>query len=192
MNKFSQILTISMICLTVLGLGSCTSTKVQVESNSSPELTETRSETNEPATTVSQSTTSDPKKTTSTPVLKEAITPTNTIPVTVYRVDQDCSELVPEKVTVSEDRAVEDAVAKTLEIQPDFELPLSYRVEVDSYYQVAIIDLRVATTSRRTLNSLSACEQFALFGSLRETLTRNPDWQIYEVYFTNLGEDILL
>ncbi|MDY7021027.1 MAG: hypothetical protein SWJ54_06645, partial [Cyanobacteriota bacterium] len=121
----------------------------------------------------------------------EAVTPTDTIPVTVYRVDRECSELVPEKVTVSEDSAVEDAVAKTLEIQPGFELPLSYRVEVDSYYQVAIIDFRVATTSPRNLSSLSTCEELALFGSLRETLTRNPDWQIYEVYFTNLGESLL-
>ncbi|MDY7023248.1 MAG: hypothetical protein SWJ54_18190, partial [Cyanobacteriota bacterium] len=157
MNKFSQILTVSMICLTVLGLGSCGSTEVQVESDSSAELTETHSESSETGTTENQSTTSDPHKTISTPILKEAVTPTDTIPVTVYRVDRECSELVPEKVTVSEDSAVEDAVAKTLEIQPGFELPLSYRVEVDSYYQVAIIDFRVATTSPRNLSSLSTC-----------------------------------
>jgi pheromone shutdown protein TraB len=95
-------------------------------------------------------------------------------------------------VTVSQENAIEDAVAKTLEIQPGFELPLGYRVEVDDYYQIAVIDLRVSTTSRRSLYSLSACEQLALFGSLRETLTTNPNWEIKEVYFTNLGEDLVL
>lgn len=188
MNNLRRILTVGFASLIMLGLGSCRSTQLEAES---PQLTETQASTS--ATLASQPPTSPPQKSaTASPVVKETTAPTDTIPVTIYRVDSQCSTLVPEQVTVSEEKAVEDAVAKTLEIQPGFELPLGYRVEVDDYYQIAVIDLRVSTTSRRSLYSLSACEQFALFGSLRETLTTNPNWQIQEVYFTNLGEDLVL
>jgi hypothetical protein len=188
MNNLPKILTVGIASLVMFGLASCRSTQLEAES---PQLTETQASTS--ATLASQSSTSQPQKSAPTsPVVKEATAATNTLPVTIYRVDSQCSQLVPEQVTVSQENAIEDAVAKTLEIQPGFELPLGYRVEVDDYYQIAVIDLRVSTTSRRSLYSLSACEQLALFGSLRETLTTNPNWEIKEVYFTNLGEDLVL
>ncbi|MFM6369036.1 MAG: sporulation/spore germination protein, partial [Dolichospermum sp.] len=40
--------------------------------------------------------------------------------------------------------------------------------------------------------SLSSCEQFALFGSVRKTLMSNSEWKIKDVRFTERGEDIVL
>ena len=194
MNKFPRILTLLFVSFVMLSLTSCRSPELQAESSLSPEPTDPSTERQDPASTnlASQPPTSQPKKpAANSPALKEPTAPANTVPVTIYRVDSECSKLVPQQVTVSEDRPIEDAVAKTLEIQ-QFELPLGYRVEVDDYYQVAVIDFRVPATSRRTLESLSACEQFTLFESLRETLTTNSNWEIRDVYFTNLGEDLIL
>ena len=189
MNHFPKILTLACASFILLSLSSCTSTELQAESPASSEA----SQPSEPVVNLaSQASNSPPEKPLETsPVLKEPTAPANTMPLTLYRVDSQCSSLIPQQVTVPVDQALEMAVAKTLEIQ-QLELPLGYRMEVDHDYQIAVIDLRVPTTSRRTLNSLSACEQLALFGSLRETLTQNPDLQIQEVYFTHLGEDLIL
>ncbi len=188
MNPFPRIFTLTGFSLMMLSLASCASTHLQVESPLSPD-TPSQLISSQPE----EAAKSTPEKSgESSPILKETTAPTDTIPITIYRVDSECSTLIPEQVVVPVDQSLETAVAKTLEIQKAFEIPLGYRVEVDHYYQIAVIDLRVPTTSRRLLTSLSACEQFALFGSLRKTLTSNPDWQIQEVYFTNLGEDLIL
>jgi hypothetical protein len=189
MNHFPKILTLACASFILLSLSSCTSTELQAESPVSSEA----SQPSEPVVNLaSQASNSPPEKPLETsPVLKAPTAPANTIPLTLYRVDSQCESLISQQVTVPVDQALEMAVAKTLEIQ-QLELPLGYRMEVDHDYQIAVIDLRVPTTSRRTLNSLSACEQLALFGSLRETLTQNPDLQIQEVYFTHLGEDLIL
>jgi hypothetical protein len=56
---------------------------------------------------------------------------------------------------------------------------------------VATIDLRIAPESKRQIVSLSSCEQFALFGSLRKTLTSNPQWNIKDVRFTERGQEVV-
>ncbi|MEB3282178.1 MAG: hypothetical protein VKK42_25000 [Lyngbya sp.] len=189
MNNLPKILKISIAGLILLSLTSCGSAKLQAESSLSPEPPEPSTSTN----LTSQTSTDKPQKpTATTPVLKEPTASTNTIPINIYRVDSECSNLVAEPVTVPVDQAVEAAVAKTFEMQQGFELPLNYRVEVDPDYQIAVIDLRVPPTSRRSLYSLSACEQMTLFETLRQTLTSNPELQIQEVFFTNLGEELIL
>ncbi|MFM6472207.1 MAG: sporulation/spore germination protein, partial [Dolichospermum sp.] len=57
---------------------------------------------------------------------------------------------------------------------------------------VATVDIRVSPESKRQLFSLSSCEQFALFGSVRKTLMSNSEWKIKDVSFTERGEDITL
>ncbi|TAG95746.1 MAG: hypothetical protein EAZ09_11225 [Oscillatoriales cyanobacterium] len=81
-------------------------------------------------------------------------------------------------------------------------LPLAERVAMkrqgifglidEEVCQKAIIDLRVSSNSKRTLTSLSTCQQLAIFGSLRQTLTANPVWNVKQVQFTSKGADILL
>jgi len=117
----------------------------------------------------------------------------NMVSVTVYKADDQCVNFLPEQVQVSGDRPMMAAVGKVLENQGSGDFDLSgYRVTVDEATGVATVDLRMNPDSTRKLVSLSACEQFALFGSLRETLVQNPDWNIQEVRFTEGGEEIVI
>lgn len=117
----------------------------------------------------------------------------NLVTVTVYKADDQCVNFLPEEVQVEGDRPMMAAVGKVLENQGSGDFDLSgYRVTVDEATGVATIDLRMNPGSTRKLVSLSACEQFALFGSLRETLVQNPEWNIQEVRFTEAGEEIVI
>jgi len=107
-----------------------------------------------------------------------------TVNVTLYTSDVQCQEFVPQKVTVPATQSVTNAVGKI-----DFNLS-GYRVRVRN--GIATVDLRLSPQSKRQFVSLSSCEQFALFGSLRKTLTSNSQWKIKEVRFTEQGEDIVL
>ncbi|MFW6360057.1 MAG: hypothetical protein ACOC0N_12700 [Chroococcales cyanobacterium] len=115
----------------------------------------------------------------------------NTATVTVYHADKQCQNLVPEEVAVSSSESMEAAVGKVLEMNDtaDFEIA-GYRVNVNQ--GTATIDMRLSPDSQREFGSLSSCEKFALFGSLRRTLTENPQWQVQNVNFTQQGEEILL
>jgi hypothetical protein len=111
--------------------------------------------------------------------------------VTLYTSDTQCQELIPQVVSVSAAAPIKSTVGKILEKQDRSDFSLSgYRVNVKQ--GVATIDLRMSPESKRQLASLSSCEQFALFGSLRKTLTSNAKWNIKEVYFTERGEEITL
>jgi hypothetical protein len=113
------------------------------------------------------------------------------VTVTIYKADSECVNFEPEDVEVAGDRPMEAAVGKVLEIYSTENFDLSgYRLLVED--GTATVDFRLTPDSPRQLTSLSACEQYALFGSLRETLTQNPDWQIDTVRFTERGEEIVL
>lgn len=113
--------------------------------------------------------------------------------ITLYKPDQQCQTLIPSPVSVSQQQPLEGAVSKILEASnsPDFEIA-GYRIQQDQATQTTTIDLRVSPNSQRQIASLSSCEQLALFGSLRKTLTENPQWQIQEVRFTERGQEIIL
>ncbi|MBN3959893.1 GerMN domain-containing protein [Nostoc sp. NMS8] len=111
--------------------------------------------------------------------------------VTLYTSDAQCQKLVPEKVSVPAEEPVKNVVNKILEKRDTSDFSLSgYRVNVKN--GIATVDLRISPESKRQIASLSSCEQFALFGSLRKTLTSNAQWNIKEVRFTERGEDIVL
>jgi hypothetical protein len=111
--------------------------------------------------------------------------------VTLYTSDTQCQQLIPEKVSVSAEEPVTNVVSKILEKRDTSDFSLSgYRVNIKN--GIAIVDLRISPDSKRQIASLSSCEQFALFGSLRKTLTSNAQWNIKEVRFTERGEDIVL
>ncbi|MEH1923125.1 sporulation/spore germination protein [Nostoc sp.] len=130
-----------------------------------------------------------PKK--NTPPSSTSKTAIKTTNVTLYTSDAQCQKLVPEKVSVPAEEPVKNVVNKILEKRDTSDFSLSgYRVNLKN--GIATVDLRISPESKRQIASLSSCEQFALFGSLRKTLTSNAQWNIKEVRFTERGEDIVL
>ncbi|MGL5194693.1 MAG: GerMN domain-containing protein [Chroococcales cyanobacterium] len=108
--------------------------------------------------------------------------------VTIYEVDPQCQELLPQTVSVPSDRPIEAAVGQVIQNSgiADFNI-VGYRVTVNNTTRVATVDLRADPNSQRQFVSLSSCERFSLFGSLERTLTENPQWQIRTVEFTQRG-----
>lgn len=117
----------------------------------------------------------------------------NTVAVKIYRSDSQCRTLVPEKVPVPAASPVDAAVGKVLKQADSGDFGVAgYRVKVNANSRVATVDLRLLPDSRRQFSSLSPCEQFALFGSLRKTLTDNSQLKIKDVRFTQQGQEIKL
>ena len=134
---------------------------------------------------------SSPASGTSKPLQPASVASAKTIPVNVYKLDSQCRDFVAEKTAVSANQPIAGAVGKVLENADSADFSLSgYRVNVAS--GVATVDLRVAPDSKRTLVSLSSCEQMAIFGSLRKTLTSNAQWKIKSVRFTDRGKEVIL
>ncbi len=111
--------------------------------------------------------------------------------VTLYTSDAQCQELIAKKADVSTKEPMNEAIGKIFKEQNTADFSVSgYRVNVKN--GVAIVDLRISPDSKRQVSSLSSCEQFALFSSVRKTLISNSQWKIKDVRFTERGEDIAL
>ncbi len=118
--------------------------------------------------------------------------PVKTVTVNLYQPDIECKKLMPKPVAVEGDRSMDAAVSKVLQARNTADFTVAgYRVSINDD-GVATVDLRLNPDSRRQFVSLSTCEQFALFGSLRETLLNHSDWQIKAVQFTEIGKPIQL
>jgi Sporulation and spore germination len=131
-----------------------------------------------------------PKENTPSSSTPKAVT-SKTTNVTLYTSDAQCQALIPEKVSVPAEEPVTNVVSKILKKRDTSDFSLSgYRINIKN--GIATVDLRISPDSKRQIASLSSCEQFALFGSLRKTLTSNAQWNIKEVRFTEQGEDIVL
>lgn len=129
-------------------------------------------------------------QTPSTPTLVQ-VEPQNTVPVTIYQPDSQCQTLMPQSVQVAADNTLEATVGAVIDRWNSGDFTFTgYRVSLEPETRIATIELRVAPNSPRQIISLSSCERFALFGSLTETLTQNPDWQISTVQFIEKGEVI--
>lgn len=117
----------------------------------------------------------------------------NTVAINIYQADNQCNDFIPEKVNLPANNSLEMAVAKVIEKSNinEFSLAAS-KVTTDLQTGIATIDFQVAANSKRRFVSLSSCEQFNLFGSLRKTLIDNPDWQIKDVRFTEGGKELVL
>ena len=114
---------------------------------------------------------------------------TKTIPVNIFQLDNQCNRFETTKEAVAVDQPVTQAIAKTLLKANSESLDVAgYRVKVAS--GVATIDFRPIPNARRSLMSLANCEQLALFGSVRRTLTQNPALKIKSVQFTDRGQKI--
>lgn len=114
----------------------------------------------------------------------------------IYTIDDQCLDLVPQPLEAERlktgDRPVDGAIQQVIEVAlgADFDLA-GYRMSINQE-GVATLDLRVAPNAKRQLASLSTCEQLALFGGLRKTLTDHQGWGIRAVRFTEQGKEIVL
>jgi hypothetical protein len=151
-----------------------------------------------PETTPNSKINSSPQKqlqNSPTPIIKsstntKAISGKNTN-VTLYISDDQCQKLIAKKADVSAQEPMNESIGKIFKEQNTADFSVSgYRLNVKN--GVAIVDLRVSPQSKRQLSSLSSCEQFALFSSVRKTLMSNSQWKIKDVRFTERGEDIAL
>lgn len=121
----------------------------------------------------------------------ETIEPEKKIKITIYKSDDFCEKYVTETVEIPE----KDSLEKTIEIildknsSRDFNI-VGYRIKIDEKTGIATIDFRIDPQSQRQLISLSSCEQFALFGSLRQTLINNSQWKIKDLEFLQQGKNI--
>lgn len=124
---------------------------------------------------------------------RRLVVPPDPVAVDLYTLDDRCEDYQAEPIQVPRQQSMENTVDLILAEQAIPELALSgYRTRFDPQTKTVTIDLRVARTSRRVLNSLSVCEQKALLGSLRETLINQPDWKIEAVTFTNRGNPLVM
>ncbi len=185
MNVSRNSLTAAIAALILLGgLSSCgapTATRSSDNSPPNPAISNTATPTAQPSEKI-------PK---STAAVSNAAK--NTVSVTIYEVDSQCNELIPKKVAVPASDSLQAAVGKVLEPYDtkDFDLA-GYQVSVDGETGVATVDMRLDPNSKRQFVSLSSCEQFGLFGSLRKTLASNPGWKIKDVRFSDRGKEIEL
>ncbi|MBE9141302.1 hypothetical protein IQ254_29620 [Nodosilinea sp. LEGE 07088] len=124
---------------------------------------------------------------------RRLVVPADPVAVDLYTLDSTCETYQVEPIQVPRFQSMENTVGLILAEQaiPYFTLS-GYRASYDLETKTATIDLRVARTSRRVLQSLSLCEQKAMLGSLRETLIHQPDWNIDAVVFTDRGNDLVL
>lgn len=125
----------------------------------------------------------------SKPTPKSKAAAPKTVAVNIYQLDNQCNRFIAKKENLAANQPVTQAIAKVLENLANSDLEVSgYRVKVAS--GVATIDLRRATNASRPLRSFSNCEQLALFGSLRRTLTGNRVLKIKSVQFRDRGQPI--
>lgn len=144
--------------------------------------------THPPNPTASPNPITSPTTAPTAPTTPQAALPKTT--VTLYTVDDQCQDWVSESVSVPESTAIESTLDQLLRQTAGNGLELSgYRVQPTG--DTMVIDLRVTADSPRSLYSLSSCEQKALLGSIQETLTRHPDWNIETVTFTESGDAIV-
>ena len=201
MNRFKSSLTPLMAGLFVILLSSCASSPANRQTDNASSSV---AETDIVSTDQSEATSTPPNPPQQeAPVTSQSLdansdrskpnSGTNTVTLTIYQADSQCQNLVPQQVSVPADTLVDDAVGKVLQQADsgDFDLA-GYRVQVNPNSGVATVDFRLSPDSRRQFVSLSSCEQFALFGSLRKTLTDNSRLKIKDVRFTEQGQAIQL
>jgi len=115
----------------------------------------------------------------------------NQVTLQVFRADRTCEGFTAESVAVPASDALNAAVGRAIANSLGADFPLAgYRVSRSQ--GTATVELRLPPNAERGFTSLSPCEQFALFGSLRETLTKNPSLQVNQVRFTQQGQELYL
>lgn len=177
-------LTTCLMSLIALSLGSCSAPPAPLASPSSSMINPSSTPSTPIATQPSPSRAVD-RLTTPTGASAQTMT------INIYKIDSQCANLAPEKVTVAATQSLEAAIAKVLAETDSGDFSIAgYRVSRDGTR--AIVDFRLPANSRRSFHSLSSCEQLALFGGIRKTLINNSQWNVRSVQFTEKGQEIVL
>ncbi|MDY7016183.1 MAG: hypothetical protein SVX43_21815 [Cyanobacteriota bacterium] len=181
MQRTKKRLTYLIAGLMLVGLGGCGLSVAETGSSSpSSPLSLSASETTAPQAT---------QKAVEPTLAQPKAIAQNTTSVTLFYPDNRCETLVPETAAVPEENSLDAAIARVIAKAENGDLDLiGYRASVEN--GVATIDLRLSPDSPRLFVSLTTCEQLALFGSLRKTLTDNPQWNVRDVRFTEEGQEI--
>lgn len=194
MNRITTSFTVLIAGVIILSLSSCATSSSNYKSNNRDAIaaeTSNISVTTKPKETAS--TVDKPTKVTTKSVKTSSSKSSNTVTLKIYQSDSQCKKLVAEKVAVPTDQSVIVAVGKVLKKADSGDFPLAgYRVQNNQKSRVATVDFRLLPDAKRQFISLSPCEQFALFGSLRKTLTDNSELRIKNVRFTEQGKEIKL
>jgi len=182
-----------LACLFSVNLlcGSCQSSQQTVNDRVAPSLSEKLS----PAIVAAkaESPPVQPKKL-KLPTKLPTKTQVKTTAIKIFRADDLCQNLVAETKQIPK-QASEKMVAVTLkdvleqQVISDFKVK-GYDVKLDN--GVATVDIKVDPSSERRITSLSSCEQFSLFKSIEATLTKNSSLDVYEVRFTQSGQEVYL
>lgn len=207
MRIYSRIFIFLVASITLTGLTSCNNQPSSVERDrsvsSSPTATPTAMAPASPSDSPFPSPTT-PTAQFQSPATSQSLTrpanqtrttgtTTQTTNATIYQVDSQCEDFVSKPVVLPTTEPMEAAVKQVLAAWDTADFSLAgYRVTVDEDSRTATVDLRVDPNSKRRLTSLSSCEQLALFGALRKTLTANRQWNIDTVRFTEQGEEVVL
>ena len=204
MRIYSQFLILVVVSSTCLGLASCNGQPSSTESDrtvsSSPTATAPASPSSSPSPSPTAPTAQPQSPSKSQSLTRPAsqtrtttAATTQTTNATIYQVDNQCEDFVSKPVALPTVEPMEAAVKQVLATWDTADFSLAgYRVTVDATSRTATVDLRVDPNSKRRLTSLSSCEQLALFGALRKTLTANRQWNIDTVRFTEQGEEVVL
>lgn len=109
----------------------------------------------------------------------------------IYHPDDQCNQFIATPKKLPKNDTLDAAIETVLQDSntADFSVS-SYRVQVKDHQ--ATIELRLPPNSKRQFQSLSSCEQMALFGSLEKTLTSRSEWGIQDVKFTDGKKEIVL
>ncbi|MFB8792471.1 MAG: hypothetical protein U7123_27405 [Potamolinea sp.] len=194
MNRIKTSFTVLIVGVIILSLSSCASSPSNRKSNNRDAIAAETSNTSL-ATQPKEAASKIDKKTTVAmqPLNTSTGKSINTVTVKIYQSDSQCQKLVSEKVAVPAESSVNAAVGKVLKQADSGDFNIAgYRVQVNHQNSVATVDFRLLPNSKRQFASLSPCEQFALFGSLRKTLTDNSQLKIKNVRFTEQGKEIKL
>lgn len=123
-------------------------------------------------------------------VVDQTIPQTTT--ATLLTANASCSVFEATTVELPKEGAIAQAVGTILADESIDGIPLTgYRVEQRLSGAVRV-DLRFAPDMPQNIYSLSSCEQFALFDSIRATLIQNSQWQVTQVIFTERGKELAL
>lgn len=194
MNCIKTSFTVLIAGVIILSLSSCATSPNNRKSNNRDAIAAETS--NTALTTVPKEAASkiDKKTTVATQPLNSSPSKySKKVTIKIYQSDSQCQNLIAEKIDFTADNSVNAAVGKVLKQADSGDFNIAgYRVKVNPKNSVATVDFRLLPNSKRQFASLSPCEQFALFGSLRKTLTDNSQLKIKNVRFTEQGQEIKL
>jgi hypothetical protein len=113
----------------------------------------------------------------------------NTVPVSVYHMDDRCEKLVKQSENLPKDKTLESAIGSILNRANTADFTITdYRVTTQN--QIATIALRLPTGRKRSFKSMSSCEQMSFFGAMRETIVQRKEWGMKDVKFTDGKQEI--